>query len=207
MKRNGLAAVGMIVVAMLVGGQAGGCGASTPKRTGFLSDYSNLTEASSTSFRYIGPRQTTRAYTSFMIDPVTMLAYEADKPNPSIGELGGYFETTLTEALEPEYPVVTEPGPGVARIRIAITNAKASKWFLRLHPVGMLAGAGMGEAAMEAEFVDSVTGEQVAALVEAQRGRRLELDAFSKYDDARDAIDDWCKRIRERLDEIHTNAD
>ena len=57
----------------------------------------------------------------------------------------------------------------------------------------------------EARLIDSVTGKQIAALVESQKGNQFELDTFSQLDDVKDVMDDWAKRFRERLDEAHAN--
>ncbi len=192
----------LVVLAAL--GSCAGCGStSAPARTGFLSDYSRLTEESPTSFRYVAPPDTARRYTSFIIDPVKTREYKDSGADPAMGELSEYFRTRLVETLKPDFAVTSQPGPGVARVRAALTDVKASAWYLNLHPASKLTGAGLGEASMELEIVDSVSGEQIAALVESQRGSRLELDAFSKHDDAKDAIDDWCARFRARLDELH----
>ena len=88
-------------------------------------------------------------------------------------------------------------------MRIALTDVQKSTWWANLHPGTKLTGAGTGQAAMEGELLDSVTGEQIAALVESQRGSQFELDTFSEYDDARDVMDDWASRFRQRLDEAH----
>ncbi len=180
-----------------------GCGSSKPKQTGYLSDYSRLQEVSSTSSRYFAPRDTAKQYTKFIVDPVEVFAHQEGESDPQLGELAAYFRTKLIETLQPDYPVVDRPGQGVARLRIAITDVKSSKWYLSLHPASKLTGAGAGEAAMEGELVDSVTGAQIAALVESQRGSQFELDTFSKFDDSKDVINDWCSRFRERLDELH----
>ena len=47
-----------------------GCGAPAQKRTGFLSDYSNLEERSSTSFRYLAGDNRLGEFDRFMIDPI-----------------------------------------------------------------------------------------------------------------------------------------
>ena len=190
-------------IAILATALIAGCGTSAPRRTGFLGDYSKLTEVSSTSFRYVAPAATSKRYTRFIVEPVQTFVHDADAPDAHIGELAGYFRTKLIESLSPQYQVVADAGPGVGRVRVAITDVKAPTWYLNLHPAAKLTGAGLGEAGMELEVVDSITGEQIAALVEMRSGDRLELDAFSKNDDAKDAIDDWCTRFRTKLDEIH----
>ncbi len=70
---------------------------------------------------------------------------------------------------------------------------------------GTLARAlgGRGAVSIEAEVIDSVTGEQIAALVEACPG---DLSAQMPYKEATAAIDDWARRFRERLDEAHEGA-
>lgn len=175
------------------------------ERTGFLSDYSSLQEHSPMSYRYLGPRETLRAYATFIIDPVRVYHHggEAAAPSKDLQDLAEYFRAALIDAMDDAYPVVTTPGPGIARVRLALTNVKKSSWWMNLHPASKLTGAGTGEAAMEGEVVDSQTGAQLAALVESQRGSQFELDTLSAYDDARDVIDDWVKRFRARLDEIH----
>jgi hypothetical protein len=188
-----------IVAAVVIAG----CGTSAPRRTGFLGDYTKLTEASATSFRYVAPAETSKRYTRFIVEPVKTYDHGEGGREVELGALAEYFRAKLVEALTPEYPVVSEAGPGVGRVRVAITDVKAPTWYLNLYPASKLTGAGLGEAGMELEVVDSVTGEQVAALVEMQSGSRLELDTFSKNDDAKDAIDDWCARFRAKLDEIH----
>ncbi len=182
-----------------------GCGSSSPARTGFLSDYSRLQAVSDTSYRYRGDPAQLAAYTSFIVDPVH-IHHHADsgaQPSQEMRDLATYFRGAIIQAISDGYPVVDAPGPGVARVRIALTDVKKSEWWMNIHPGSKLTGAGTGEAAMEGEIVDSMTGEQLAALVESQRGSQFELDTFSAHDDARDAIDGWAARFRQRLDEVH----
>ena len=56
---------------------------------------------------------------------------------------------------------------------------------------------------MEAEAVDTGTGEQIAAVIQAQQGNRLSLDGLKKWSSAKSVMDDWAKRFRKRLDEAH----
>jgi hypothetical protein len=185
----------------------GGCGASMQPHTGFLGDYSKLEVRSATSHRYIAPGNPLRNYHRFMIDPITVY-HNGDIPEltPSqVTQLKNYLHEALTKAISDRYPVVHAPGPGVARLRAAITDIKRSTWWMSIHPGTKLTGAGTGSAALEAELVDSVSGRQLAALVESQKGNQFELDTFSELDDVRDVMDDWAKRFRQRLDDAHAN--
>lgn len=184
-----------------------GCGASAAQRTGFLGDYSKLERRSDTSHRYIAPGNRLGSYHSFIIEPIIVFHHgDLSKMSQSeVSELTNYLEDAIMEAISDKYGVVRHPGPGVARLRMALTDVKRSTWWMNLHPGTKLSGAGAGSAALEAEITDPVTGEQIAALVESQKGNQFELDMFSEFDDVKDVMDDWAKRFRMRLDEAHKN--
>jgi hypothetical protein len=56
---------------------------------------------------------------------------------------------------------------------------------------------------MEAELVDSQTGEQIGALIESKKGSRLSLAGMTRWGDAKAAMDEWAQRFEQRLDEAH----
>jgi len=97
---------------------------------------------------------------------------------------------------------VSQPDVGVARVRVALTEINDTKWYLNLHPATKVTGAGMGGAAMESEIVDSVTGEQLAAVVQARHASQFRLNAFSTISDVKNVIDQWAEAASERLKEI-----
>jgi hypothetical protein len=100
--------------------------------------------------------------------------------------------------------MITEtPGFHVARLRIAITGIADSTWWMKLHPASKLAGAGTGGAAMEGEVVDSRSGKQLGAVVQASTGNQFNIAAFSTVDDVQSAIDKWIDRMDRTLDEFH----
>ena len=53
---------------------------------------------------------------------------------------------------------------------------------------------------MEAEFVDSLTGKQIAAVVETKASSRVPFTGLSDWGGAKSAIDEWTKRLKDRLD-------
>ena len=75
--------------------------------------------------------------------------------------------------------------------------------MLNILPAAKVSGAGLGEAAMEAEIVDSQTGAQLRALVEMQSGSRLSLAGVTKWGDAKAVMHEWAKELRKRIDETH----
>ena len=197
--------ISLVIIPILLGMLTVGC--KTPEPTGFLSDYSRLEKASSTKMNYISPEL--RDYKAFIVDPIQMRV-EEDKSKlkeEQKAEVVKYFHDTLEDLLrERGVTIVSDPGPRVARFRIALTNVQKSKWYLNLHPGSKLSGAAAGGASMEAEVIDSVTGDQLAAVIQAGRGNQFELDHFSSLDDVRDVIDKWAKQAGDRLDEARKQA-
>ena len=188
----------------------GGCGTKmdTAPRTGFLSDYSRLRTVDDSTLRYIAPGRLGQ-YRTFVIDPVTIYLHgdsEGHEIPPNIRqELALYMRGTMVDALAGPYDITPYPGPGVARLRIAITDIKSSTQALTAMPqMRMIGGAGLGGVAIEAELLDSQSGEQIAALVETRLASRLALTGgWSEWGDCKAVMDDWAKRFRKRMDEMH----
>lgn len=186
-----------------------GCTAQRAERTGFLSDYSKLEAQSDVSARYRTPGNLLGNYSKFIIDPVEIhwharaKAATAKLKEEDLRDLKNYMHEALLEAIKDRYEVVYRPGEGVARLRAALTDLKKSDIVQNVLPIGKAIGGGLGGASLEAELLDSQTGEQIGALVESQLGERLSLDGYSEWGDAKAIMDRWAKRFRERLDEAH----
>ncbi len=186
-----------------------GCTAQRAERTGFLSDYSKLEAQSDVSARYRAPGNLLGNYSKFIIDPVEIhwharaKAATAKLKEEDLRDLKNYMHEALLEAIKDRYEVVYRPGEGVARLRAALTDLKKSDIVQNVLPIGKAIGGGLGGASLEAELLDSQTGEQIGALVESQLGERLSLDGYSEWGDAKAIMDRWAKRFRERLDEAH----
>ncbi len=119
-----------------------------------------------------------------------------------IEDLTNYLHSKLVEAVKDSgHSVVHQPGRGVARIRTAITDIDETS-IVTLYPGAKLSGLGLGGAALEAEIVDSNTGKQIAGLVEAQKGSRIPFAGLGKWDAAKQAMDEWGKRLEKRLKEV-----
>ena len=57
----------------------------------------------------------------------------------------------------------------------------------------------VGSASIEAELVDSVTDERLAAAIDAVAGTKGLLRAFSKWVDVQNACNNWAERLRDFL--------
>lgn len=180
-----------------------GCASKPPERTGFLSEYSKLKKRDDGALRYIGPEL--KNYQAYMVDPVQIRAQKKSGglTSQQRAEVARYFNQSLAKELKKRgYNLVEEPGEGVARVRLALTDIQESTWWMNVHPASKVSGVGKGGASMEGEVIDSVTGEQLAAVVQAGKGNQFELDTFSKLDDVKDTIDGWTRTMGERLDQF-----
>ena len=180
-----------------------------PEQTGFLSDYSKLERDADNQWLYTESR--TAQYSKFRIEPISILIDpkgEAKFTPAEIEELKTHFVSKMTSALTRDdgYEVVSEPGPGVASFRLAITEIDASIAALNITIYTKATGAGLGGIAAEGEIVDSVSGEQLAAAIRWGAGSRVMRAGLSKLGDAKLVIDRWAKDIRKRIDQAHANA-
>lgn len=180
-----------------------GC-ATKPPRTGFISDYSQLTAVDDYKARYIAPEL--KGYDRYMVDPIEIRRIQ-DPPRLNMeerAEVAKYFRNKVIESLNNEgFDVVDDIGVGTARVRLAITDVNKSTWWLNLHPASKLSGVGTGGAAMEGEVIDSITGDQLAAVVQSGRGNQFELDHFDGIDDIKDVIDRWAEEAMKQLRALH----
>ena len=197
------------VCSLMIAGLLVGC-TGRPKVThsGFLRDYSQLKLEEDGAKRYLNPSKNLRQYKKFIIDPVVVNFAPNAKGTAidpaKLKELSDYFRNQLVKGLSKRYRVVRSSGPGVLRIRVAITDIKKTTAVANIHPGMKMSGVGLGGAAMEAEAVDSVSGERVAAIVDSQSGGRLGITAgLKKYGHAQQVMDGWVERFVKRLDKAH----
>ncbi len=187
-----------------------GCGATQAAKTGFLKDYSKLKPHPDIDGRhvYINPKMNIGNYSKFIVDPVAVNLSETGKGHTDdpakLAELAQYFHDQIVHQLEQGYRLVKSSGPGVARLRAAISDIKRTKVALNIHPGTKLTGAGLGEAGMEAELVDSVSGKTIGAAIDHQSGSRLDfLGGFQFYSHAQTIMDTWAEDLKKFIDKGH----
>jgi hypothetical protein len=172
-----------------------GCAGHTrkPELSGFLSHYCLVDKVDDTTWRYIDSSRLA-TYNKFQITDVVMLADYFDGKRLSDEtkqKVVDYLRYGVGKAIDSRYPVVKTPGPDVANIRLAITQAYMTENHLGL--------------TVEGEIVDSNTGYQVAALVKTQ----LSEPYFGGYWDApsaKEMMDGWASRVRNAIDAAHDAA-
>jgi len=150
-----------------------------------------------------------KKYDKFMVDSV--IFYLADQSDykgidpQEMKELADSFNKEIVAAFKDKYPIVAEPGPNVARLRIAITNIKQSRpgvsAVTSIIPVGLGVSlikkgatggwSGSGETGVEMMALDSQTNDILLLAVDE---RKAEFEQrFSKWGSATDAFKFWSE--------------
>jgi hypothetical protein len=192
---------------------ATGCQQQKTAYSGFLSDYSGLRpnpEVEDALF-YQDPSKSLADYNKFILDPVRINLAPGAKGvsvDPAkLKELTDFAREEATAALSKRYQVVNRPGPGILRIRAAITDIELTQPLFNIHPGTKLSGIGLGGASMEAEAIDTVTNKRVFAVVDMREGNRLSIaEGLHEMGHPKQVVQHWVKRFVKRLDKAHGYA-
>jgi hypothetical protein len=166
---------------------------TTPQMTNrpdFLSTYSHLKKIDTGVWRYVNP-VLLRQCDKFVVSPVQVLFTEHNgQPITTEQHLrtADYIRQEIVKALSDRYPVVNEAGgPGVATIRIALTEAYRTKGKV-----------GLG---IEGEIVDN-SQTQVAAVVRTEISQ-FYSPSWEEKGSAKVMVKEWASRLRKVIDEAH----
>ncbi len=189
--------------------------------SGFLDNYAQLKEGEDGQavLRYVRPGVNWASYNKIIIDPV--MVYAGPKSDLASANqeqrqaLASYFMATLKENLSQDFKLVNSPGPGVLRVRAAITDADSSMVMLNtvttILPIGLAVStlkrvvtgsdSFVGDAQAEMEILNSTDGVRLAAAVDKRIGTKAIRSKFGSWNDAKEAFDFWAERLRTRLAE------
>ena len=173
---------------------------------------------------FVKPDAEIASYTSVMLDPVEVSFARNWDPNrggrSQVGRLDAadmtaikdglaelFRETFRAELARGGYQLVEEIGPDTLRVRAAIVDLYVTA------PDTMSAGrsrtytASAGRMTLVAELRDSVTGEILARVVDAQSGRStgtwMATSSVTNNADARRAIGIWASALRRGMDGLY----
>ena len=213
-----------IVMALVAGLLVTGCSHRKTTYSGFLRDYSGLQKGpkGGPDLVYKKPGVDFSKYKKVLVEPVVFYLKkdaEAKGIQPKVmAELEDAFEKEIVKALNGAYPMVDKPGPDVLRIRIAITDVEPSNPTLgtvgAVMPAGMAinlisnvttgSSVNVGSASMEAEFIDSETGEVVGKVVDHIEGSTYDTATLKgKWGHTKKAFQQWAQMLRKWLDSVH----
>ena len=168
-----------------------------------------------TGLRYVNPAAQWRQYNKVLIDPVTFWGGDSTQISASDQQmLVNYVSQQLKEQLGQKFEIVNQPGPGVMKLDIALTDAEAATPVLRsismivpqahmLSNLKYLATGTMpfvGAAQAEAKLTDSVSGQILALAVDKRIGGGSFTTGFQwQWGDAENAINHWAELVTNRL--------
>ena len=208
----------IISVLSIPGAQAG---LEVKEYSGFLGDYSQLKPGPKGGVAQVYMKEgvDSKKYNKVMVDQVVFY-FKKDAENKAIDpevmkELADRYDRAVIDALGNAYPIVTEPGPDVMRVRVAITDLQLPNQAINVissispGTIGISVikkgitgkSPGVGEISMEFELLDSQNNERLAAGVDRRAGGKI--DSMSKLGNADDSFKFWAQRLRTRLDEFH----
>lgn len=167
-----------------------GCAAQNQDCSGFLRDYPPFEAGlGGVDKRYIKEGDDFSRYRKIMMDEVVFFFkeesdYKGIHPD-EINELSREFHKAFIETLGDR--LTESPGHDVLRMRLAVrdleTSNPVSSTMSTVIPVGLAVNLvkkgttveyiGVGSASMEAEFLDSMSNERIAVVVDKAPGARL----------------------------------
>jgi Protein of unknown function (DUF3313) len=187
--------------------------------SGFLDDYSRLRPGGPGEVRFVyrDPAARWDAYDKVLFEPVTLWRSGRKSLDPvperDLLRLAGDLQRAVRRRLGKGWTLVNAPGPGVMRVRLAITQARATDAVLdvlttetpSLHgaktngPVDAETRAFIEAASIEGEITDAQTGQILAQGID-RRIDRGPLSADLTWTDVDRFFDFWAERICSRLE-------
>ena len=167
------------------------------------------------ALRWLNPAAQWTQYNKIMIDPVTFWGGSTTSISASDQQmLVNYFNQQLNKELGQKFQIVTEPGPGVMKLDVAIVDASSATPGLRsismivpqarvLSTLKDLATGTfpfVGAAQAEARVTDSVSGEVLGLFVDKRVGGGSFTTGFQwRWGDAENAVNHWAELAATRL--------
>jgi len=166
-------------------------------------------------YRYIKKDMDFGNYDQVKIAPVEIWlhpdsSYRGVQAN-TIKAISDQLRHIVIDALQEDYPVVNQAGKKTIGVRLAVTGVKLHKKkrsFISYMPIGMamaaiqddmLSRTTLSDAVIEAELIDSQTGERIAALVDRNVAADLRGDSH-QWDEIEEAFEFYAKRFKKHLD-------
>lgn len=172
---------------------------------------------------YLSPSANWGSYNKVMLDPVTIWSGRGsnmDKASPKEQKaLADAFYTDLHNAVSKQCQMVTQPGPGTMRWRIAIVDASSANPFLNtlstyephVHLLDVVAGYAfndgvaywVGQATAEGYATDASTGMILWEGKDKRVGtKNWGRDTLNSWDDVDNAFKAWAAAFAKRLGEL-----
>ena len=212
-----------LIIALTIAFTSQAWGAEQPKLSGFIEEPPVLepTAGMEGVWHWNKPGLPFKDYDKVLLADIEIFLAPDSKYKGIDGKqikiLADSMRGVMTEALDPDYPVVSLPGSGVMVARIAITNVHLKKPKHRLGqytPIGLLATgikalAGKSKnislegASVEAEIVESRRGGRLGVRLGIKPLRRLSGEHKGmSWEAIEESLKVYGKRFRERAEKV-----
>jgi hypothetical protein len=181
------------------------CASQQITRSGFLSGYEamvpTLGDASLSS--YVKSGLVPGRYTQYLLDPVVLQAGSvATLTEVETTQLKADLVSAVQQSFDARFQRAALPGTGVMRLRFAITGVEKSSPGLNVALAILIVPLANGGASTEAEAVDSLTGERLAALLASANGSLVKGEFagfFSEFGHAKLHFSRQADALRDKL--------
>ena len=162
------------------------------------------------------------SYDRIMLDRVQFVLADDSRSRAidpaQLAAVGAALIEQIHEAMEPEYPVVERAGPGVVRLRLAITDIrveavearKPARGIFGFTPGGLALNAlsaaaadetDLSSARIEAEAIDAASGARIGIFVDPEPAKHG--SAEKSWESLQQAFAFYASRLRMRFDREH----
>lgn len=147
-------------------------------RSGFLTSYEQLQADPADPRRLIYRRADVRweSFTGVLIEPVRVNVNDLTPDEAKA--LSAALEGFLAQSFSGRFPIVARAGPGVLRVRTAVTDVRRANVGMNILTTLVAAPLVNGGAAGEAEILDSSNGQRLAAISWGSSGSVREIAGF-----------------------------
>lgn len=183
--------------------------------SGWMENYESLVYSEQRNAFIFFNEEHVGKYEKVLLEPLELFSATGKADTDRAKQAMEYLTTGILKMLEEKGIAATEPGPGVARLKLAITGVEKSKEQLKAHnlvPVSALfrgAQAASGKVPtyiatmFEGEAIDSVTGERIMAIVTkgiAETAKRSGDELT--FEDFKPTLDAWLQRYSQTMDDV-----
>lgn len=215
--------LGGVAAALLLILTLSACAASrqprgTPDESGFLSNYSDLRpgKGDEMALVYIRPGVDWKNYTAVIFESVTLWPGKDGglaKLSPEDQQmLVDTLYSSVHDQLAKVTTLTTTPGPGVIRLRVALTEADSTNVVLnavativpQVRAVSTILGLAantsltVGSATIEGDVRDSLSNQRLGAFVDKRIGQRS-LRGLGTWSQVEAAFTHWGEQLANRL--------
>jgi len=196
---------------------AGAAPALAQSDSGYLKDYSQLEvrkDSKGVERRvWFNPKANWQSYERILVAPVDFHPKPEGTVQVTLGtlfDIRNYLNAGIPKAVAASVPLAKTPGPGTLRLRAAITAVSVDKSLkpYQLIPIALVFTAAKRSAGtetykvklqLEAEMLDSVTGEVLALAVREAQGVQVQGDEPVTLKTARPQLDLWLAAFQEEV--------